>query len=477
MRVRSALSVVLGTVLVLAASTLAGRGVAAGAPAASPPLGSVFIVDAGNTRVVEVPGGGGPQTTVGASGLNEPTQAAVDVAGDVFIADDSNNRVVEVPANGGAQTTVGTGLDFPNGVAVDAAGNVYIADTGHQRVVEVPASGAPQFTVGTGFVEPVAMAVDASGDVFVVDLGAGSVVEVPADGGAQTTLGSSYSNPIGIAVDAAGDVFVADEFNNRVVELPADGGAQTTVGSGFSDPTDVALDASGDIFIADDGNNRVVKLPAGGGVQSTVGSGLSGPQTAVVYAPAPVFAADTPPVTATVGTTYSYAYRATAVSDEPAPTFRVTSGALPPGLDLNPATGLVSGTATTAGSFTFRMQTENVANGTVGPRTTIKVSPAKAVVRPTKDEPVLLVSSPKRGVLTMIVVTRPNLAKAKLRFFRVTHGHHHLIGTATTTKQGTATKQLHEKPGSVLHVQAEAIGKGSLLSGYSAAEKIKIRRH
>ena len=66
----------------------------------------VFIADtatAGWSRFRPV---AAPQTTVG-SGLSSPAGVAVDGAGDVFIADYGNNRVVEVPAGGGAQTTVG----------------------------------------------------------------------------------------------------------------------------------------------------------------------------------------------------------------------------------------------------------------------------------------------------------------------------------------------------------------------------------
>ncbi len=63
-----------------------------------------------------------------------------------FIADAGNGRVVEVPPGGGAQTTVGSGLNSPNGVAVDAQGNVFIADAGNGRVVEVPAGGGAQTT-------------------------------------------------------------------------------------------------------------------------------------------------------------------------------------------------------------------------------------------------------------------------------------------------------------------------------------------
>jgi len=222
--------------------------------------GDVFIADTGNNRVVEVPAGGGAQTTVPAIGLNDPPGVGVDGAGDVFIADPNNNQVVEVPAGGGAQTTVGSGLYYPFGVAVDGAGDVFIADTDNSRVVKVPAGGGAQTTVGSGLNHPFGVAVDGAGDVFIADRGLAAVVEVPAGGGAQTTVGSGLSIPFGVAVDGAGDVFIADPNNNRVVEVPAGGGAQTTVGTGLSYPEGVAVDGAGDVFIADGGNNRVVEV-------------------------------------------------------------------------------------------------------------------------------------------------------------------------------------------------------------------------
>jgi len=54
--------------------------------------------------------------------------------------------VVEVPAGGGAQTTVGSGLTGPPGVAVDGKGDVFIADLGNNRVVEVQRSQLPSLS-------------------------------------------------------------------------------------------------------------------------------------------------------------------------------------------------------------------------------------------------------------------------------------------------------------------------------------------
>ena len=204
--------------------------------------------------------------------LNVPFGQAVDAAGDVFIASSAGNQVIELPAGGGAQTTVGTGLNEPSGVAVDGAGDIFIADTGNNRVVEVPAGGGTETTIGSGFQFPSGVAVDGAGDIFVADTGNSRAVEIPAGGGAQITVGTGLNQPFGVAVDGAGDVFISDFGNNRVVEVPAGGGAQTTVGSGLSHPFGIAVDAAGNVFVADAGNLRVAEVPAGGGATTTVAS-------------------------------------------------------------------------------------------------------------------------------------------------------------------------------------------------------------
>jgi hypothetical protein len=90
---------------------------------------------------------------------------------------------------------------------------------------------------------------------------------------------------------------------------------------------------------------------------------------------APVFTAATPPATATVGTAYSYTFAATG---NPAPTFRVSTGALPAGLSLNTTSGVLSGTPTTAGTASFTVAATNgVSPDAVTPSITITVNPAQ----------------------------------------------------------------------------------------------------
>ena len=91
---------------------------------------------------------------------------------------------------------------------------------------------------------------------------------------------------------------------------------------------------------------------------------------------APRFTASTPPATATVGAAYTYTF---AASGTPAPTFRVSSGALPAGLSLNTTTGVLSGTPTTAGTSTFTVAASNgVSPDAVTPSRTITVNAAQA---------------------------------------------------------------------------------------------------
>ncbi len=407
----------------VAGGLIAGEVVGTAAPAAAAATaagaltpGTVFVAEYGASQVVEVPPGGGAQATVGTD-LSFPFGVAVDAAGDVFIADTDNSRVVEVPADGGPQTTVGTGLNYPEGVAVDAAGDVFIADTFNGRVVEVPAGGGPETIVATGLDNPTGVAVDAAGDVFVADFD--NVMEIPAGGGAPTTVGTGLYVPEGVAVDTARDVFIADTGNNRVVEVPPGGGAQITVAAGLNDPRGVALDAAGDVFIVDKGDSQVFEVPAGGGAPTPVITGLSGPYggpTGVaVYAPAPTFGAETPPAAATVGTAYpAYTYTAVTPAGEPAARFAVASGALPPGLSLHPSTGVLSGTPTTPGSYQFVVETENAANATLGPPTTITVAPA---TKSSADLAVTITAPAKpgpRSFTASITVTdnRPSTATA-----------------------------------------------------------------
>jgi serine/threonine protein kinase, bacterial len=86
-----------------------------------------------------MPAGGGAQTVLPFNGLDLPYGVAVDGVGTVYVADLSNNRVLKLSAGTSTQTALPfIGLNHPSGVAVDAAGNLYITDRDNKRVLKLP---------------------------------------------------------------------------------------------------------------------------------------------------------------------------------------------------------------------------------------------------------------------------------------------------------------------------------------------------
>jgi sugar lactone lactonase YvrE len=212
--------------------------------------GNLFVADTNNCRVREVPTGSGVSTIAGngtcgtsddgtpatRAALRTPAEVAVDAHGNLFVADAGNRVVREVPAvpgtnfgiamtAGSIYTIAGSGtynvyfgdglpaasdassLSFPNSITLDAAGNLYVADTYARAVRIVPATAGTSFGIAT---QPAA--------VFTI-AGAGPT-GTPTAGG---TKGDSLVYPGGVAVDTGGNVYVADSGNNRVERLSAAG--------------------------------------------------------------------------------------------------------------------------------------------------------------------------------------------------------------------------------------------------------------
>ena len=175
----------------------------------------------------------GAQSTVLATGLSDPTGVAVDGSGNVYLVDAGNNRVLKETLSSGAygESTVSSDLSVPYGVAVDGSGSIYIADTGNNRVLkETPtASGYSESTIASGVGFPSGIAVDASGNVYVTNDSSGLIVKETLSAGSYspTTIVSGLSSPAGVAVDGNGNLYIADSGNNRVLKETLSGGIYT----------------------------------------------------------------------------------------------------------------------------------------------------------------------------------------------------------------------------------------------------------
>jgi len=291
------------------AASSAGSGLSHPEGVALDAAGDLFIVDTGNNRVVELPAGGGAQTTV-ASGLNGPIGLAVDGSGDLFIANTGNNSVVEVPAGGGAQTTVGSGFSGPSGVALDPAGDVFIADTGNSRALKV----VKEVSVNLGGVNVCAAGQAApapcSGTATLIynvtqggQLGAVNVLTAGRPNLDFTLAGTTCLSALEVGSTCAVNVTFAptapgarmgavqlvytDQQTQTVVATTAIYGEGQGPAIAFNPSTQtslypyggissyaVAVDGAGDVIISDNGNNQVVEVSPSGVVTSVV-SGLN----------------------------------------------------------------------------------------------------------------------------------------------------------------------------------------------------------
>jgi sugar lactone lactonase YvrE len=172
-----------------------------------------------------------PTNTTGAPSpctLYVPTQAIADGNGDLYIVDRGNSRVLEYDGalNTGTTTyrqaatmvygqdgsystgTANTGglgpssLSSPYSLALDPGGNLWVADTGNSRVLEFPSPVTTNRTAATS-------AIGVLGQRGSLTTGDQNNAGVDA---------GSLNQPTGIIFDAAGNAYLDDYVNTRILE-------------------------------------------------------------------------------------------------------------------------------------------------------------------------------------------------------------------------------------------------------------------
>ena len=318
--------------------------------------------------------GGGPQAS--SSTFSSPVAAAV-AGTDLFVVDAGNNRVLVYPNAGQVATAIAVlgQSDFPYnspnsihgrefyfgsggtsgdaGIAVDSSTStphLYVSDPNNHRVLgfadarkvapgvqadivigepdmstavcnfggveNPPAEPLPRQPTASSLCYPTGLAVDPDGNLFVADSSNGRVLRFPtpfAPGAtlqADLVLGQSaftgVSNPkasqsvmqvpYGLVFDSQRGLLVSDETANRVLlfsmDNPTNGEPAATVigqsdfistgNSLLSSPHHIAVDSIGQVYIADSGHNRILifAIPTGTSTDQPVNSltGLNYPE-------------------------------------------------------------------------------------------------------------------------------------------------------------------------------------------------------
>ncbi|MGD0131091.1 MAG: hypothetical protein ABSE57_03550 [Bryobacteraceae bacterium] len=232
----------------------------------TPPI--LYVADLGNNRVLAwknasgFPSGAYADLVIGqrdlmstapegpagdlSTGLTSPVGLAVDAHGSLYVVDAGNNRVLRYPApftqssdllsvdmilgqpdlnsnspNGGQNAPTANTLALENysgvfraGLALDALGNLWVSDPGNNRVLRFPAA---ELTPGSPN-QPSADLVLGQSDF--------SSTSLPAN---STRRGKNYlSQPAGLAFDLEGRLFIADNANRVVVYAPPFGIGQAS---------------------------------------------------------------------------------------------------------------------------------------------------------------------------------------------------------------------------------------------------------
>jgi hypothetical protein len=213
--------------------------------------------------------------------------------------------------------------------------------------------------------------------------GAGGSSYVPS-GGSIGTAASGAAPSVVITYQPAGDpVYLTENLSADTVTA----GASVTVqsvginarGEGVED-----LSSSAVLSITPDGScsgtSCTPALPGDHTITSTVGA-LSATAALAATIGSPTFTDDSPSVTSTTVNTPGYSYTF-AASGEPLPTFSIGSGAVPTGLTLDPTSGLLSGTPTVVGIFTFTVVASNGGTDASTPSITITVTEPSGCTQP-----------------------------------------------------------------------------------------------
>ena len=295
--------------------------------------GSIFVVDAGNSRIQRFSLSSGvyegqfASKGTGAGQLESPSAIAANpTTGNLYVTDTYNYRVQEFSPAGRFLTSWGTwgpthALSYPTGVAIASNGTLYLSDQSANKVSSwtPPEAGAAHLSYGSQFGSsgsgsgqfstPIASAIDGQGYIWVSDYGNNRIEKFSPKGSFIASYGSAgsgngqFSGPGGIDINqSTGDVYISDAGNHRIEQLSSTGTFIRTFGTSgageLTRPGGLKIDSAGNVWVPDMSANKIVKFSSTGAFIATYGKEGSGEvqfkqPTAIAFSGENLYVSDT----------------------------------------------------------------------------------------------------------------------------------------------------------------------------------------
>lgn len=340
-----------------------------------------------------------------AARFDRPAGLGSDRNGNIYVADGFNNLIRKIAPDGTVTTIAGTGaagyadgtalnakFNRPWGILTDGADNVYVADKDNQVIRKISPEGIVTTLAGTvnssgrtdgpatssKFFSPENMVFDANGNMYVADTDNNLIRKITPAGEVSTFAGSgtagkddgegtaaTFNKPIGLVINRlTGDLYVADYASHLIRKITPNGHVSTFAGSGtpgdangmgqsakFDRPYGLTIDNLGNLYLSD-ANDVIRKITPAGNVYTIAGSLRLVPGSndglafkAGFYTP--------------IGLTFDNNSNLYVADENNHKIRKITLGGgyfvdkpLPAGLEMDPATGVITGTPTQASPAT-----------------------------------------------------------------------------------------------------------------------------
>ena len=322
-----------------------------------------------------------------ASALISPTPTGALSPGSALFAIDCDNtpgQLYSVDVSNAVGTKIGIGSNIDNstcayGGAWDQATNsaYYVAYKGGSGILaSVDLSTGVSTQVGAllsgstaKLIQSIAVGVD--GSAYAID-DAGELYTLNLSTGALTPVASTGNGNLwGFAADPVTRVFYVLDYTSGVYSTIDLSTAVLTAAGTLAllpnnRPEALQIDVNGTFWVENDGTGADIWSFDPANPTEAVESGVFTVAGTHVYTESlilqpgilPTITSSAPPASVPVSTAYSF--QVTASGTAPI-TFSITAGTLPTGLTLDPATGIISGTPTTPGSYSYTVTATNTA--------------------------------------------------------------------------------------------------------------------